>query len=158
MSEPMLQKSVAMSKNRSAITAQAVTHLLTKGEDLHAADFGGGYCCSGRTIPRSNGSSLVCMASLGKMQEVKARIERQGEDVNLKDANGETALAAAAANGDLEMCAYLVSRGAEVLTKGPGGMTALHYAAREGHAAIIHLLCNTPDFYRPELDIKTNGE
>ena len=91
-------------------------------------------------------------------QEVKARVERQGEDVNSKDANGETALAAAAGNGDTDMCSYLISRGAEVLTKGPGGMTALHYAARSGHAEIVHLLCNTADFYRPDLDIKTSGQ
>lgn len=90
-------------------------------------------------------------------QEVKARIERQGEDVNSKDANGETALATAAVNGDTAMCSYLISRGAEVLTKGPGGMTALHYAARAGHAEIVHLLCNTAEFYRPDLDIKTAG-
>ena len=128
-----------------------------KGEDLHPAHFGGGYCSAGRTVPRANGSSLVCMASLGRLQEVKARVERAGEDVNSMDSNGETALAAAASAGDLEMCRYLISRGAEVLTKGPGGVTALHYAARTGSADIIHLFCNTADFYRPDLDIKTSG-
>ena len=128
-----------------------------KGEDLHPEHFGGGYCSAVRTVPRASGSSLVCMASLGRLQEVKARVERAGEDVNSMDSNGETALAAAASAGDVEMCRYLISRGAEVLTKGPGGVTALHYAARTGSADIIHLFCNTADFYRPDLDIKTSG-
>ena len=47
------------------------------GEELRLERFGGGYCRSGRTVPRCNGSSLTCMASLGKLQEVKGKIERQ---------------------------------------------------------------------------------
>ena len=119
--------------------------------------FGGGYSRSGRTVPRSSGASLVSLAGYGKLQEVKSYVERLGEDVNGKGANGESAIVAAAAAGHTDMCAYLVSRGAEVLTRGPGGVTALHVAAREGHADIIRLLSNTPEFYRPDLDIKTAG-
>jgi hypothetical protein len=124
--------------------------MMTKGEELDASKFGGGFCRSGRTIPKFNGSSLGSLASLGmrvegvdaaspsqwerlahqqrailsamredmkrdpeahtqqeveeaaaklrqlqakdvrkgKLQELKARIERQGQDVNSKDSNG----------------------------------------------------------------------
>ena len=37
------------------------------------------------------------------------------------------------------------------------GMTALHVAAREGHDEIVRFLSNTPDFYRPDLDLPTAG-
>ena len=109
-----------------------------------------------RSLPRNNGSSLQILASLGKLQEVKARIERLGEDVNAKDSSGETAWLAAAANGDVQMCTYLVSRGAEIMSKGFGGLTAVHLAAREGHPEIIRILKNIEGFYGPDLDMKTN--
>lgn len=157
MPPPLLQKNAALSKDRAAVSVQIAKQMFTKGEDLMPSSFGGGYCRSGRTIPRTNGASLVSLAGLGRLQEVKSRIERLGEDVNEKGVNGESALAAAAAAGDSDMCAYLVGRGAEVLSSGPGGVTALHLAAREGHADIVRLLANTPDFYRPDLDIKTAG-
>jgi len=146
-----------MCKDDALVTEQSFRHITSKGEELSPSSFGGGYSRSGRTVPRSSGASLVSLAGLGKFQEVKSRIERLGEDVNEKGANGESAIVAAAAAGHTDMCAYLVSRGAEVLTKGPGGVTALHVAAREGHADIIRLLSNTPEFYRPDLDIKTAG-
>ena len=41
-----------------------------KGENLHPEHFGCGYCSAGRTVPRANGSSLVSMASLGRLQEL----------------------------------------------------------------------------------------
>jgi ankyrin repeat protein len=154
---PSLEKKAALSKDRAAATVTAAKQVFANGEDLIPSAFGGGFCRSGRTVPRTSSASLVSLAGLGRLQEVKSRIDRLGEDVNGKGANGETALAAAAAAGDTDMCAYLVGSGAEVLTTGSGGVTALHVAAREGHADIIRLLSNTEDFYRPDLDIKTKG-
>ena len=65
---PLLRKKGAMTGLQTTSAEQSFRHLMTKGEALHPERFGGGFCCAGRTIPRSNGSSLVCMASLGKLQ------------------------------------------------------------------------------------------
>lgn len=147
----------AMSGQKVSSLTQTARLMMTEGEKLDPTRFGGGLLCTGRTIPYFNGSSLAEMAGFNRLQEVKGRIERQGEDVNTKNSNGDTALFAAAVNGHVEMCSYLISQGADVLTASMGGMTALHLAAREGHTDIIRLMASTSGFYRPDLDLKTSG-
>lgn len=57
-----------------------------------------------------------------------------------RDANGNTALMAAAAYGDTYQVRRLIKAGALVNARGRIGNTALLYAAQEGHIEIAHLL------------------
>ena len=150
----LLHRQDAMTQQRGIAFAQAIRldEVSALREQRGAA---GEFCLVGRQPPKHTGSALTCIAGLGRLPEVKARIERNGEDVNSKDSNGETPLAAASAAGDEDMCTYLISAGADVLAASTDGMTALHLAAREGHVHIVRLLASTPDFYRPDLDLKT---
>ena len=63
-----------------------------------------------------------------------------GGDKDVKDANGRTALHAAASNGHVEAINVLVQLGLDKEAKDAGGGTPLHYAAVEGHVEAINVL------------------
>jgi ankyrin repeat protein len=64
----------------------------------------------------------------GWMPAAKYFLEELGVDVNIRDADGFTALHHAAARGDNDMIVYLVSRGADVLAVNRAGQTTVDMA------------------------------
>ena len=64
----------------------------------------------------------------GWMPAAKYFLEELGVDVNIRDADGFTALHHAAARGDNEMILYLVSRGADVMAVNRAGQTTVDMA------------------------------
>jgi ankyrin repeat protein len=64
----------------------------------------------------------------GWMPAAKYFIEELGVDVNMRDAEGFTALHHAAARGDNEMIKYLVSKGADVMAVNRAGQTTVDMA------------------------------
>jgi ankyrin repeat protein len=64
----------------------------------------------------------------GWMPAAKYFIEELGVDVNIRDADGFTALHHAAARGDNEMILYLVSKGADVMAVNRRGQTTVDMA------------------------------
>jgi ankyrin repeat protein len=64
----------------------------------------------------------------GWMRAAKYFLEELGTDVNIRDADGFTALHHTAARGDNEVIQYLVSRGANVMTVNRAGQTTVDMA------------------------------
>ena len=64
----------------------------------------------------------------GWMSALKFLVEQQGADVNMRDANGYTALHHAASRGDMEMIRYLVDHGADVTVVSRKGETVADMA------------------------------
>ena len=64
----------------------------------------------------------------GWMPALRYLVEECGNDVNLRDANGYTALHHAAARGDNEMIEYLISKGADVTVVSRKGQTTADMA------------------------------
>jgi ankyrin repeat protein len=64
----------------------------------------------------------------GWLPAAKYFLEELGVDVNMRDADGFTALHHAAARGDNEMILYLVSKGADVMAVNRGGQTTVDMA------------------------------
>ena len=98
------------------------------------------------------GSGLMIGAWEGKLELMRLFISR-GADINLINANGETALALAAWRGHLEAVQWLIERGARI--NPPGRQwSALHYAVFGGHEAIVdYLLAQGADINA----LSTNG-
>lgn len=84
------------------------------------------------------GSGLMIGAWEGKLALMRLFISR-GADINLANANGETALVLAAWRGNLEAVKWLVERGARI--NAPDRQwSALHYAVFGGHEAVVDYL------------------
>lgn len=84
------------------------------------------------------GSGLMIGAWEGKLELMRLFISR-GADINLSNANGETALALAAWRGHLDAVKWLIERGARI--NAPGRQwSALHYAVFGGHEAVADYL------------------
>jgi uncharacterized protein len=64
----------------------------------------------------------------GWMAAAKYFVEELGVDINMRDADGFTALHHAAARGDNEMIKYLVSKGADVMAVNRAGQTTVDMA------------------------------
>merc|ERR1712002_576762 len=68
----------------------------------------------------------------------------KGNNPNLLDSSGYTALHYAARNGHYDVCEALISAVADVnIPTRAGGMTALHRAALKSHIEVIKLLINS---------------
>jgi len=80
------------------------------------------------------------LCSKGTLEELKAAVEHQGIDVNLKNPNGGSTLLQAATYGNVEIMKYLVEQGAEINGASNGGNTALHAAACMGFYDAAKLL------------------
>ena len=65
-----------------------------------------------RNWANANGTALHLACSWGHREVAKILIEKGGADVNVRDANGKTALAYALDAGDGPLAAYLRKRGA----------------------------------------------
>jgi ankyrin repeat protein len=64
----------------------------------------------------------------GWMAAARYFVEELGVDINMRDADGFTALHHAAARGDNEMIKYLVSKGADVMAVNRAGQTTVDMA------------------------------
>jgi uncharacterized protein len=84
------------------------------------------------------GSGLMIGAWEGKPELMRLFISR-GADINLSNANGETAIVLAAWRGNLEAVKWLVERGARI-NAGERQWSALHYAVFGGHEAVVDYL------------------
>lgn len=98
------------------------------------------------------GSGLMIGAWEGKLEMMRLFISR-GADINLSNANGETALALAAWRGNLAAVQWLIERGARI--NAPGRQwSALHYAVFGGHEPVVdYLLAQGADINA----LSTNG-
>lgn len=74
--------------------------------------------------------------------EIKEEDIRNEDSVDVKDANGLTALHWAAAYGQVTSVQLLLANGAEVDVTGPEGETPLLMAANGGHHDVVRLLLN----------------
>jgi hypothetical protein len=102
---------------------RTVTELLKKGVDVNSIG--------------PNGDSLLIIAVRhGNPAMVKAVLDGRPR-VDLRNAQGETALMLAALNGRLEVVRQLLERGAEV---NHGGWTPLIYAASRNQVEVARLL------------------
>ena len=84
------------------------------------------------------GSGLMIAAWEGKPELMRLFISR-GADINLLNANGESAIALAAWRGNLEAVQWLVDRGARINAPARH-WSALHYAVFAGHEAVADYL------------------
>ena len=80
--------------------------------------------------------SLLIAAEIGMLDEVKILLD-SGEDVNVTNESGWTALMQAAMNGHRNIVNLLISRGADVNARGDAGWEALMLAAQFGHLEIV---------------------
>jgi len=100
------------------------------------------FVSSGYTVPQ-----LVRLAGRGNQASVLELLE-QGEDPNIKDAIGMTALHAAAKKGYEEIVNQLLCRRAHVNAQATGWQSEspLHYASKYGHTEVAQrLLANRAD-------------
>ncbi|HEX6736346.1 MAG TPA: ankyrin repeat domain-containing protein [Azonexus sp.] len=84
------------------------------------------------------GSGLMIGAWEGKLDLMRLFISR-GADINLANANGETALVLAAWRGNLEVVQWLIERGAR-LNPPTRQWAPLHYAVLAGHEPVVDYL------------------
>ena len=86
-------------------------------------------------------AALFEAAKAGNTQRVSALLN-QGANVNASNANGETALHAAASRDQVAVAQLLIQRGANINSQTTQGWTPLHSAARFGKTAVTQLLVN----------------
>lgn len=84
------------------------------------------------------GSGLMIGAWEGKLELMRLFISR-GADINLINANGESAIALAAWRGQLEAVKWLLERGARINAPAKK-WSALHYAVFSGHKDVVDYL------------------
>jgi uncharacterized protein len=104
--------------------ANAITQLLARGFDPNTIDPKGQY-----------GLYLALREPSPKAAQVL--LDWPKTDVNVLNAQGESALMMAALKGNLDVATRLIQRDADV---NKTGWTPLHYAASNGHLAIMSLL------------------
>mmetsp|Transcript_23793 Transcript_23793/g.28180 ORF Transcript_23793/g.28180 Transcript_23793/m.28180 type:complete len:152 (-) Transcript_23793:1-456(-) len=85
--------------------------------------------------------ALVRHAGKGNFSAVEVLL-RRGEDPNVQDDFGMTALHCAAKKGDRKIVSLLLARGAQVNSCADNwkGEMPLHYACKYGHAKIVNML------------------
>jgi ankyrin repeat protein len=85
---------------------------------------------------------LMAAASGCQLDEVQKELQRDHEQINVKDADmaGATALDFAVKHDCVDVTKYLLEDGADVNARKTDGLTALHLAARNGNMEIIKLL------------------
>ncbi len=86
-------------------------------------------------------AALFDAAKSGNTQHVSSLLS-QGANVNASNANGETALHAAASRDQVAVAQLLIQRGANINSQTTQGWTPLHSAARFGKTAVTQLLIN----------------
>ena len=110
----------------------AVEFLLDRGDDVNARD--------------RDGWTALHHASLGgEHQDVMARLNAAGADVNAKTGDGTFALIMSAGYGKVEEVRTLLDNGADPNARDAGGRTALIAAEQGGHSdeereAIVQML------------------
>lgn len=88
-------------------------------------------------------SPLWQAAAAGNADQVREAIAR-GDDLNLADARGRTALMVAAQRGDLAMVRLLKDAGADVAHTDTEGLSAADLARLAGHADVLEALGRKP--------------
>ncbi|KAJ4404328.1 hypothetical protein N0V82_010523 [Gnomoniopsis sp. IMI 355080] len=81
-------------------------------------------------------ANLVADASKGNLTRVKKSLNN-GVELDAEDANGQTALSAAAQNGHALVVALLISQGANVQVQGANGESPLWWASRNGYDNVV---------------------
>lgn len=88
-------------------------------------------------------TDLHTLARRGDVEGLLARLNEQGESVNLQNAKHETPLFVAAAHGHLEAVKTLISMGADADFVRPGGggkrTTIPEIALVNGHPHVVYL-------------------
>ncbi|KAI2494588.1 hypothetical protein MHU86_19958 [Fragilaria crotonensis] len=99
-----------------------------------------------RAIQSDVGGDNMCLINesyKGHVEVVRAMLKSKGEDVNIMDEVGNTALIVASENGHLEVvCELLNHHGVDVKIKNNGGNTALIVASWMGHLEVVCALLN----------------
>eukprot|EP01012_Entosiphon_sulcatum_P055783 TRINITY_DN7829_c0_g1_i1.p1 TRINITY_DN7829_c0_g1~~TRINITY_DN7829_c0_g1_i1.p1 ORF type:complete len:2451 (+),score=352.13 TRINITY_DN7829_c0_g1_i1:70-7422(+) len=86
-----------------------------------------------------NTEDLFAAIEQGAAQLVETLLDI-GIPVNVRDTDGQSALASAVFNGRIEVVQLLVTRGAAINEQDEDGTAPLHIAVQEGHSAIIEFL------------------
>lgn len=86
---------------------------------------------------RKLGPAVIYAVQQNAPAALKALLLSPATDVNVRNAQGETALMYAALQGELETVKLLIARGAQV---NHPGWTPLHYAASGGQLSVVQLL------------------
>ena len=84
-------------------------------------------------------SNLIEAVARRNLVAVRTAIEN-GEDINLKGVDGNTALIEAVVQGDGDIASELLQRGADPNARNDEGWTALHFAAEEHKIELAALL------------------
>eukprot|EP01091_Cochliopodium_minus_P014082 TRINITY_DN470_c0_g2_i1.p1 TRINITY_DN470_c0_g2~~TRINITY_DN470_c0_g2_i1.p1 ORF type:complete len:1824 (-),score=771.42 TRINITY_DN470_c0_g2_i1:113-5584(-) len=92
------------------------------------------------TYISSSAEKFAQAVNKNDVETVKYCIEKEGLDIECRDAVGRTGLHIAALSGSFEVAKYLLEHGARVSGKTIDGKTALHLAASYGNHKIIKLL------------------
>ena len=87
-------------------------------------------------------SDLESAASRGEIWRIKTALQR-GDEVNEKNADGETPLHIAAENGHLEVVRLLVECGAKNQAETDDGQTPLQIAEENNQTAVVEYLKST---------------
>ena len=83
--------------------------------------------------------SIFSAVQKGDLKSVE-RFISSGIDIDIQNADGETAAHIAAKNGSISILQYLLENGADINVKNNKGNTPLHIAAEKGKAAAVKLL------------------
>jgi uncharacterized protein len=94
-------------------------------------------------MPPCSRDSLHGAASSGNLNELKKRIEQNGDIEELKGMAAQTALLMACSHDQLDSAKILLEAGANVhaqTSRNSPGLKAMHYAAGNGNTALMKLL------------------
>ena len=135
---------------------EVLARLLRAGADAHAQDVAGrnplddalrsGHGRSARLLQEAGAGrgladpTLMLKAAAEGNEGLLKLVLAEGHDVNWRDANGRTALAAAAARGQFTTLQLLLAAGASAQQVDDGGRSALMLAAADGHNGALQLL------------------
>ncbi len=129
---------------KEAGTGNGALHLVAMDRDLSWLGF---LLMKGLKVDARNAegqSPLAMAAQLGWVEGAELLL-RRGASVNLPNSRGETPLILAVQKRDLSMVRLLLARGANPKhTDSVAGLSAVDYARRDGRAAAIVKLLETP--------------
>jgi ankyrin repeat protein len=103
---------------------KVVSSLLTRGFDPN-------------TVSLNAEPALLMALSEGSLKVFEALVKQPKSNLNVRNANGESALMLVCLKGNLSLAKLLISRQADI---NHPGWSPLHYAATGGHVEVIQLL------------------
>ena len=109
---------------------------------LHTALLAGRDTVTAVLVRTGAKTDVFALAGLGRTEELKKQIGRQGDKkwLTATDGRGRTALHYAAAGGRALAAEMLITRGADVNARSQLGQMPLHLAVYARHVTVVHVL------------------